>query len=313
MEDTIPFQQKFFAKRVMDGKIDSTSCRDWYQEARRRRSLWALNISSAAVKVDGYPSLIQAIIAALFGMWSNCTLPESFRFDMKRLEQIRSDTQDLIHLRMAVLVFDELRFWLTSGRANPVSPEISLRLQSRILAIVDEQADDEDPWQTSSADVALEITRAAHTICGCAEVVIRDAVIQRAHLRLNELGLGGTSECALIMDTLQEDLTTKAIHHAQVFSDKTPLEMLEAQQRWRQQRERNTNFHSPPDIEDIARRVAHVGIVHWKIWANLVYLDGTEGTLGELPNLINPPSDQYARDCTGVTSALPDSVEMAVE
>jgi T-complex protein 11 len=312
MESTIPFQQQFFAQRIVDGKIDSRSCRDWYHEARLQQTPWVLS-SSAAANVDGYPSLIQGIITTLFAMPSACVLPNSFQFDLKRLERIDADTQDLLHLRMAILVFDELRFWLASGRANTVSPEISLKLQSRILAIVDEQADNEDPWQTSSADVALEITRAAYTICGSSEVAVPDSVIQRAHLRLDDLRCGVASECALIKDILQVELTIKAIHYAQVFNDKTPLEMSDAQQQWRQQRERNTSFHPLPEIEDIARRVAHVGIIHWKIWANLVYLDEVEVLLPELSSTFNPPSDPYARDRTGTTSVLSSSIEMAVD
>ena len=240
-------------------------------------------------------------------------MPESFEFDSKRIELIGSDIRDLIYLRMATVVFDELRLWLTAGRAHPAPPEIFIDLQVRILAIVDEQADSEDPWETSSADVALEVTRAAYTFCGSSEVRVRDSVIQRAHFRLNGLRSGGRPECARIKDNLQAELTVKAIHYAQVFNDKAPLEMSKAQQQWRQQRERNTSLSPLPEIEDVARRIAHVGIIHWKIWANLVYLDDAGVTSAELPSPFSPSSDLFVGDGTVMTSAQSISIEMAVE
>lgn len=313
MEDTINFQQRFFAQRIMDGKIDVGSCRVWYDRARQLHTSWLLSTNTAPNQ-DASASLIHGMTAALLSMPDNCVMPKSFQCDLKRLERLRSDMQDLIHLKMGLRVFDELHFWLASGQANPVSPNAYTKLQSRILAIVDEQPDDVDPWQISSADVALEITRAACTLCGYSEEAIPDCVIQSTYHRLNELICGQTSECALICDSSRAEFASRAIHHAQTFAEMTPLAISESQQHWQQQQqEQKTSFRRLPDVEDIARRLAHVGILHWRIWANLVYLDDAEEAPAEQPTLINPSSYMQRGERRDVISDVHNCVGMLVE
>lgn len=312
MEDTIPFQQRFFAKKIMDGKIHSRPCRDWYDEARQRYNSWLL-CSSSATNLDGYANLIHGIINTLCLDSNIGVLPKSFHYDLKRLEIVRSDLQDLAYLKMCVVVFDELRFWLTSGCPNTVSSATYAKLQSRVLAIVDEQPDDADPWKTSSADVALEITRAACISCGYSEVSIPNCVIECTCHRLCEFFCRQTSECTLLWGPLQEELTVRAIHHAQIFNEMTPLAMSQAQQQWQQQHEQKTSFRPLPNIEDIARRLAHVGILHWKVWAKLTYLDDVGNATPEMPKLVSPVSDRQTEEGRRKISTISSSMEMLVE
>ncbi len=312
MEDTIPFQQEFFAKRIMDGKVGSQSCRDWYDRARQRHMWWSKAFSTPMNK-DAYASLVYGIIDSFFAVPSTSALPKSFLYDLKRLEQLRVDTRDLGHLRTSLVVFDELRSWLGSNQPPSVSSEVYTQFQSRILAIVDERTEDGDRWQISSANVALEITRAAYALCGHSKVVVPDCLIQSTLCRMNDLISGHTSQGMFIWESLQEDLTFKAIHHAQMFNDMTPLAMLNAQQQWQQQREQRTSFRTLPEVEDIARRVAHVGILHWKIWANLVYLDDGEVASSELGSLVESLTETQAGDWATMLTNVMNPVAMVVE
>lgn len=312
VEDTVPFQQNFFAKRISDGEIDVGSCRDWYNEARQRYALWLLS-STTSTNHNAYASVIHGIMTNLFEMPAISVLPQSFQSDLKRLERLRSDVQDLEHLRMSCRVFDELHFWLRSGQPLSVSQDTYVQLQSRLLAIIDEQTEDEDPWQIGSADVALEIARAACAFCGHVEILIPDCVIQSTYHRLSELISGHTSERALMSETSQEALTGKAIDHARIFNEMTPLAMSEAQQQWQQQREQSTSFRPLPTVGDIARRVAHLGILHWKIWANLVYLKDAEEATSGLPSLTSLHPGAENEDNSRLISNAPRSVEMVVE
>ena len=312
MEDTIPFQQDFFAKRIIDGKVGPESCRDWYDRARQRHLSWS-NSFSTPTNEDGYASLIYGMIASFFAVPSTSALPKSFLYDLKRLEQLRVDTHDLRHLRTGLVVFDELHSWLGSGQPTSVSSEVYTQLQSRILAIVDEQTEVGDPWQISSADVALEITRAAYAFCGHSRVVVPDCLIQSTLCRMIDLVSGHTSQGMFIWESLQEDLTFKAIHHAQIFNDMTPLAVSNAQQQWQQQREQQTSFRPLPEVEDVARRVAHVGILHWKIWANLVYLDDGEVASSELGSLVDSLTETQTGDRGTVLTDIMNSVAMVVE
>lgn len=313
MEDTIPFQQDFFAKCIMDGKVGPESCRDWYDRARQKHLSWS-NSFSAPTNKDGYASLVYGMIASLFAVPRTSALPKSFLYDQKRLRKLRVDAQDLGHLRTGLIVFDELRSWLGSGQPTSVSSEVYTQLQSRILAIVDEQFEDGDPWQISSANVALEITRATYALCGHSQIVVPDCLIQSTLCRMNDLISGHTPQGMFIWESLQEDLTLKAIHHAQLFNDMTPLAMLNAQQQWQQQREQQTSFRPLPDVEDVARRVAHIGIIHWKIWANLVYLDDDgEVASSEPGSLVESLTETQAGDRATAWTKFLNPVAMVVE
>lgn len=312
MEDTIPFQQDFFAKRIMDGKVGPELCRDWYDRARQRHLSWSSS-SSTPTNEDAYASLIYGLIASFFTVPSTSALPKSFLYDLKRLGQLRVDTHDLGHLRMCLIVFDELHSWLRSGQATSISSKVYTQLQSRILDIVDKQTEVGDPWQISSASVALEITRAAYEFCGHSQVVVPDCLIQSTLCRMNDLFSAHTSQGMFIWESLQEDLTFKAILHAQIFNDMTPLAVSNAQHQWQQRREQQTSFRPVPEVEDIARRVAHVGILHWKIWANLVYLDDGEVASSELGSLVDSLTESQPGDRATVLTNVINPVAMVVE
>jgi T-complex protein 11 len=284
LEDTIPFQQAFFTKAIIAGRLDTRLCRDWYDGARQWHSVWLSSSSSSIKNHDAYASLIHGLIATHFARPNTCALPRSFQYDLKRLSQLRTGMEDLVHLRAALIVFDELRSWILPGQAGTASSETYAELQSRILAIVDERLHEGEPWQACSADVALEITRASCAISGHSQLVVPDWLIQCTRRRFDEM----ISEQSMqIWESTQEELTNRAIQNAQIFNDMTPLAIADAQHQWQQQQERRPCFRPLPEVEDIARRVAHLGILHWKVWANLVYLkDDEEGPpkLGSLTN-----------------------------
>lgn len=200
--------------------------------------------------------------------------------------------EDLVHLKVALLVFDDLRSWLAPGQGASASSETYAELQARILAIVDERLYEGEPWQACSADVALEITRAAWAISGHSQMAVPDRLIQCTRQRFDSTISGQTAQSVQIWESVQEDLTNRAIRHAQIFNDMTPLAIADAQHQWQQLQERKPCLRPLAEVEDISRRVAHLGILHWKIWANLVYLkDGEEG-FPELESLSNDSRGQ---------------------
>jgi hypothetical protein len=314
MEDTVSFQQTFFAGRIFDGKIDANSCRDWYDGTRRRPSPWLS--SNTTHESLPYANLIDGIITAVFADAGTEKLPRSFQFDQKRIERASSDMMDLVHLEIGLLVFDELCFWLTSGQPGSISSKTNSELPARILALVDEQHEVGDPWQISISDVALELTRAACTACGYADYLIPDCLIHGTFLRLKRLFAGQDPECAVIWETFKVELGGRVMQHAQVFNNMTVLAMSEAQRNWQKQREqeqalRQSSLRPLPEVEDIARRIAHVGIIHWKIWAQLVYLDdGEQAATEEGTAMVKAqPDPTMVRDAVEISS-LSSSVDM---
>lgn len=79
---------------------------------------------------------------------------------------------------------------------------------------------------------------------------------------------------------IQQELEAATIAHAKRYVRMTPLEMGNDHRS-----KHNPDYKRPglpvfPDMDVIARRVAHIGVVHWKVWAPLLYVAESHGIFG---------------------------------
>lgn len=232
--------------------------------------------------------------ALIHGILKQCThaekiskLPDTLAYDRLRIRQLQEDVQDLIYLRICVQVF---RTFLRQ-RLDTVSQRPSATLQCRITTIIENDDSDSrhESWQAQIEDVAMEITRAAYADRGLQHCTIPgdDFEWTTTHLKgafENEFGL--------LAKEFHAKLEARTFAYAAIFQKRSPLQISEAQKRWQQRRHENRLWRA--DLEDVARRVAHVAVLHWKIWAGLVYLEGEEEEVaedGSVPEDENRPED----------------------
>ena len=187
------------------------------------------------------------------------------------MNQIQEDAQDIIFLHISVHAFNS--FVCSRFGKRMVRPRTYATLQRRITTIVedDDSGTRNDSWQAQIEDVAMEITRAAYVECGHAHLPIPDDDFEFTTRHLERAISQSFSSLA---NELHAKLEEMAFTHASVFQDQSPLQISEAQKHWQQSRQENELWRADP--EDIARRIAHIAVLHWRVWAALVYLKGDE-------------------------------------
>ena len=262
------FQQGFFGKRIEEGKLNPRPSQTWYENARREHSR-CCPTSSQNLQVRPFESLLHGLLGLCIFPGKTSALPGTLWYDQKRIRQFQEDVLDIIHLRACLVAFNNLVHRLVGGRYLP--PETYITLQWRLMAIVENATtvSSGNSWQDHAEELAIEITRAAYIIC------------QRPHSQISDVEFKNTNRClvrefALKVESIANELHAKleqmTCQHASVFRDMSALSMSETQKQWQQNRWQNRALRSVPDLEDMARRLAHMSGLHWRIWAELVYL-----------------------------------------
>jgi hypothetical protein len=121
----------------------------------------------------------------------------------------------------------------------------------------------------------MEIIQAAHAEPARQHCTIPGDDIEHT---TRDLRLAFENRFALTANRFHAKLEERTFAHAAIFQKQSPLQISEAQKRWQQRRHDEKLWRA--DIEDVARRVAHIAVLHWKIWAGLVYLEGEEEAVG---------------------------------
>ena len=143
----------------------------------------------------------------------------------------------------------------------------------RLLTIIgkDTNRSRRELWKAEIDDVAMEITRAAYIVCDLGSCKILGDDYEHA---ARSLELIFADRYDFVADEFHALLERRTFHHIAIFQEKTPLQMSEDQKQWEQLRNNNKEWRT--DTEDIARRVAHMSVLDWRVWAGLIYLHGEE-------------------------------------
>ncbi|OLN92026.1 Protein SOK1 [Colletotrichum chlorophyti] len=106
IEGTIPFERKFFEKKIQGHKLDVTQANAWYRDADQR---YAASVSPAAAHSFGDMSVFfEAISRLVLPSVSEKALPNTFIFDEERLIKLRADMLDAVNLEVCMRMYDDL-------------------------------------------------------------------------------------------------------------------------------------------------------------------------------------------------------------
>ncbi|KAI0406985.1 camp-mediated signaling protein Sok1 [Xylaria palmicola] len=102
IEDTVHFEQRFFVKKMRDGKIDTRSAQTWYSQLNAVQS-------PAAAQAFGematfFEEIINMVMPSNAREYSN--LPSTFLFDEERITKIRCDILDAVNLEVCVRLYE---------------------------------------------------------------------------------------------------------------------------------------------------------------------------------------------------------------
>jgi hypothetical protein len=280
--DTINFQKRYNDHRIGLGKLNPEVSRLWLEQE--------YNTLSA---IEGTPlsyldTLTHALLRDLLFCSSTTSLTSTFYLDLDRLRTIRVDMHNMIcHLVCGNILVD----LLSPIVARCDLPKALSILRSSLTAIVGSQGF----WAERIENIAAEIVRIVLTLEGRARPYDAD-LIDLAERRLSEdLDSTSPSFCNYAQDLLYRFLPkTKecvnahsrmpAIELQEALVPPMPIAATHSFGMGAVCEPVAVARSTDPDME-IVRRFSHVVILHWQVWADLVYLVEPEPEYG----LSSPP------------------------
>ncbi|KAF9870512.1 camp-mediated signaling protein sok1 [Colletotrichum karsti] len=337
IEGTIPFERKFFEKKIQGNKLDVTQANAWYRDAEDR---YSTSISPIAAHSFGEMSVFfESISRLVLPSVSEKALPNTFIFDEERFIKLRADMLDAINLEVCMRMYDDLervgriplfansmsRFEdetggrplsmtpdfnfntppsrpsslaFSSGGSATSSPRSSLVLPSQptsdptesiakakelynsLVALLHTSPPPrrhESRWEAIAPSLALQIFRytnapsdmlpvlesklASH-VCDVNSPLFQEVEQQFHGKLLTEL------QCRV--------REYRGLTGVGLFSVATGGRVQGSGRSWSPERERELSDNSREaredgGIEDMATRLAHLGILHWRVFAGLAY------------------------------------------
>jgi len=263
IEDTVSFQQDYFSGRIANKSLDVTESKKWFARISHKPD------------VPAFSSFVNGLV--MLCTVPNEAIPLTLKHDTNRLVQIQDEIQDKVHLKICLAAFDELVQNLVGLHCDPSSMHGTL--QHRIMDL--SEADNEvgqsvpDIWHAHIDPIALEITRAAYALC---RRLGRPVSAQNFALTARKLkwAFEDEREGRLQAFDLARELKQEILRHTNAFQHMSAWTISDAQRQWQKLRQQRVQWRNIPDIEDMARRLAHMAVIHWRVWANMVYVDQDE-------------------------------------
>lgn len=310
IEDTVPFLTEYFEGKINHGGIQIESARQWYLSARDRALLEDEQKSPSSSQPDDMKpldALFRGISDQLLQFNPPTAFPETFLFDSDRLWQLRSTIQNLINLEISWYIFES--YVHTQKRYLSARDETYTTFRTRIWSLMEDgmdlssragsSADDDDPdlrggqrWLQNMRCIALEIARFACAAC-CLDNVVADEVITPIESAL-EWHLSNESDLfRYFQNTMREKVLAATLSSARKYLPLSPLAICESQRAGPQapsttgpavpapNYSSSNNTPTPSnqaqapqqyDIDRIGMRLAHMGVLHWRVWAPILYL-----------------------------------------
>ncbi|KIW10196.1 hypothetical protein PV08_11157 [Exophiala spinifera] len=280
IDDTVPFQQEYFRLRIMSERLDVGPSRQWYLSAKQEHDF--CSTAHSTHRTFALEPLVHGLVKICVS--PDPIIPETLKYDRSRLRTMRDEIQDFLHLEMSLKVFDELVCYrrdassqdpLARRQLHNRAMDTRARLYSRLMDLTEGYVDPgtsiSDMWYQHAGAIGLELVRAARHACGLA-TQIAEADIAKTTARLRNLFISEQRDHVRAA-TIGSDLEKSALKHAADFQGMTTLRISEAQKQWQQIQQQTCQGRIPFQIESMARMLAHMAVVNFRVWTNLVYLE----------------------------------------
>ncbi|KAL1960214.1 hypothetical protein VTO42DRAFT_8757 [Malbranchea cinnamomea] len=274
VEDTVRFLQSHFLGRIAMNTINVECARRWYLSIPCEQPFNSLS----QCHVDSFEPvgvLLRGILSFLLVAESPQCFPDTFEFDAGRLWRLRNEIQDLICLEICNHIVEDIT--RSRNRFYSIPPEASAALRSALWSVLDDceaGTTERSRWQNNIKNIALEIARAismqelrAGRKDSSSRLIKYDPNVLNLVEKILESSFTPKSDrYRHFQKIIHQKLQGATFEIAKKYLNMTTLEMCNAQ--WH----RNTASNSRvPGIEPIAGRIAHIGVLHWKVWAPLLY------------------------------------------
>ncbi|KAI1124174.1 camp-mediated signaling protein Sok1 [Nemania abortiva] len=102
IEDTVHFEQRFFLKKIRDGKVDTRSAQAWYSQLNTVQN--QASKQAFGEMAPFFEELINMIMPSSIKQYP--TLPSTFLFDDERIIKLRCDMLDAINLEVCMRLYE---------------------------------------------------------------------------------------------------------------------------------------------------------------------------------------------------------------
>jgi hypothetical protein len=266
IEDTINFQRKYNAHRLFAGKIDGPKSRLWLQNEMEMMSSSPLD------------ALVSATIRDLL-LYNSSSLPSSstFYLDVDRLRTLRTELLNSIYLDLCRHVMrDVLRPDLSQQQVANACSMLSQAIPS-IVGSSSKFLDRSDYVAVEIVRIVMEVEQRPNkndlTLLGPVEQMLADA------LRPDSRAFAATSR------QVMERLTVKVQARVRENIRSSALTLQDSMVPAASAPRPATGFGAVCDAsaaigraasqdpdENIIRRITHILVLHWQVWADILYL-----------------------------------------
>ncbi|KAK5077236.1 Protein SOSEKI 1 [Lithohypha guttulata] len=264
ISDTVPFLRDCFKKMIENHQLDVLGSKRWFASLCKQHEFSS-------------ESAFECVVLGLVDICcdSNKSLPSTLSYDKERLQVLQNDIVDLIQLDICLETFEEL------ARKQPgrhPSPSEVQRISDRLKQLMTNDGVCEGV-ELHREEIIGEIARAAAGV-GVGDVLSTPSNIATVHFDQADLHLRRNlrQKYSHGLEVLTSQLSEKTSWHANRFSRLPDTLAISNDQRSWSARRSEKGFSAAPDLEDIARRLAHIAVIHWQVWHDLVYLGNPFGS-----------------------------------
>ena len=293
LENTVDFEQKYYNRKINKGNINVKAALSWLHrcphEGRSSFKLPKPPTSSENIIPCRFTLFITALISSVLPTSSN-DFPETFKLDASRLTGIRSDIHNTIFTSICITGLELLmRYMSHSSHRNETKTNRFAEFVHTIIGSNISKA----RWAFKLANIAAETVRVAFSgrtatdmevdMCSLSEAVEEWL---KTNLRISSELF--TTKASALGQTLFEQVLQMTKTHLRL----TPTEIFESLVASQSTHQRTGLFSNQPTgessklhgsgrtvvgglqerrIEDIVRRVTNIAVLHWRVWAPLLY------------------------------------------
>ena len=300
IEDTINFEKHYHLDRLVShrSRVDLDYAHAYYVNAKWEFVAQHPNqtINTPHVRLEIFT---RAVIATFFNKNGRHEFPDTFYLDQDRLRTLKWEIEDLIHLEVCMDAF--VAFLKDFGHDGPIPPPTRHQLQTSLLAIMgDALGYGSNQWFINSEALSLELLRQASHVTGQAvsyshqnlslandklrsmfcesfsthnprlETVLLDRVIPCMVRNTNSTPMDLFNNLVPVAKTVSPS-PTHFIHLQSNDTSSSPHTLDPESARW----------------QDIANRITHIILLHWRVWDRIAYVQEDEAELSQLATAAN--------------------------
>lgn len=256
--DTVPFLKDCFSKMDKQKQLDLETSRTWFDEVQDRYR------RPGASEFDSFVRGTAMLCRSPYK-----TLPNTFSYDKERLLCLQNEILDLTQLRICMAVFEDS---VHQAQGRSPSAAQSSEVFDRFLQLISSEDGNSEGVHCHLEEIAVEIARASTAVSPG-----NSPDPDRPLPKFDPLQIEGLLETWLrdkLYETtgqVIEEVTERTLYHAHQFRKLDTLQVSNAQRVWTANRS-TKSFFLAPEVEDVARRLAHIITIHWAVWSDLFYL-----------------------------------------